>query len=157
MSTALELRQQLEPVLLPWLGQYTLANGIETPAFSVRAAGQSRAPGTTVTGVEAVLALDPTLSRSSGYRAQEGFPVWTCYLVDWSGAEDLTGAALAVIGAFPGTTYAQLSVSEDVGPTNQVRLTIPERQSMTADGRVAVGVPESGLALGTATPSVTTV
>ena len=154
MGNALTFRQQLEPVLLPWLGSYTLANGTVTPAFSVRAIGKGLAPGTTVSGVEAVLRLDPDLAPVSAYQSEEALATWTCYLVDWTGEEELTGAAQAVIDVFPGSTWSQLNVSEDVGPSNQVRLTIKQRQSLPHEPRAMIVIPAADVAFASPVPSV---
>lgn len=129
----LQLRTELETLLVDGLGVYVLPNGTETPAVSVRAPGERMTPGTTVTGVELVLIRDPDLSPIGQYTNQAAFRTWTAYLVDWNNDTDLEPLAAAVIEAYPGTTVRSVSVPEGAGPMHQLRLELQTNPVRTYD------------------------
>jgi hypothetical protein len=129
----LQLRTELETLLVNNLGVYTLANGTETPAVSVRAVGERPAAGTTVTGIELVLIRDPDLSPLDQYSNQAAFRTWTLYLVDWNNDQDLEGPAARIVEQYPGTTVSTVLVPEGVGPTHQMRLTVQTNPPKTVD------------------------
>jgi hypothetical protein len=125
------LRDSLASILSSRLGTYTLANGSTTPAIGVRAAGEPRAPGTRVTGLEAIIVKEPDLSQedtTSGLRVQykstPSFPTWTVFLIQWSGTGSAADAARVVMDTYPGSTFTTAGVPVGVGPLNQVRLSI---------------------------------
>lgn len=153
-NTVLELRAQLETALLPWLGIYTLANGATTPAMSVRGVGQGMIAGTRVSGIEAVLQLHPVLDPVRQYQDQEAIGEWSLYLVDWEGTSDLTGAAQKVIREFPASTYAELSVPEELGPSNQIKITIRPKFTMAFVSRGAAGPPAANVTIQGQVPSL---
>lgn len=150
----LEIRTQLESELLPWLGEYTFANGATTPAFSVRAVGETLPTGTRVTGIEAVLQLHPQLGPVRQYQEEEALGDWTLFLVDWSGTADLTGAAQKVIREHPGSSYVEPNLPEGLGPKNQVRMTVRPKQTVAFTPRARVDAPAAGVAVGGSVPSV---
>lgn len=154
MSAVLELRQELEAALMGWLGTYTLANGATTPAFSVRAVGEAMTAGTRVSGIEAVLQLHPALAPARQYADEQAFGEWTLYLVDWDGSHDLTGAAQKVIALYPGTTYAEIRVPESVGPSNQLRLTVRTRQTLSFTPQAGVAAPAAGVSVAGNAPTL---
>lgn len=129
----LQLRTELETLLVDNLGVYTLANGTETPAVSVRAPGERMTPGTTVTGVELIVIRDPDMTPISQYSNEAAFRRWTTVLVDWDNNTDLEPMAAAVIETYPGTTVSTVSVPEGVGPTHQMRLEIQTNPRRTYD------------------------
>lgn len=129
----LQLRTELETLLVDGLGVYVLSNGTETPAVSVRAPGERMTPGTTVSGVELVLIRDPDLSPIGQYSNQAAFRTWTTYLVDWSNATDLEPLAAAVIEHYPGTAVRPVVVPEGAGPMHQLRLEIQTNPARTYD------------------------
>jgi hypothetical protein len=122
--TILELREALETLLVDQLGTYRLANGIHTPAVSVRAVGEPMIAGTTVNGMELVIVRDPQLEPITQYQSPEAFRRWTVYLVDWDGKQDLASSAAAILRQYPGTTMQPLDVPESLGPQHQMRLDI---------------------------------
>lgn len=129
----LQLRTELETLLVDGLGVYTLPNGAETPAVSVRSSGERTTPGTTVTGVELVLLRDAALAPINQYSNQAAFRSWTLFLVDWSEEVDLEPLAAAVIEAYPGTTVDVVTVPEGAGPKHQLRLVVRTNPARTTD------------------------
>lgn len=153
-SPLLEVRSRLQPALLPWLGTYTLANGAETPAFSVRAAGENLPTGTRVSGVEAVLQLHPALGPVRQYSDEEALGIWTLFLVDWEGSADLTAAAQKVIRTFPGSTYVEPNVPEGLGPRNQVRMTLRTQTVLPFVSRAHIVPPATTVAVAGVSPGL---
>ena len=120
----LTLRTELETVLVNYLGDYTLANGAKTPAISVRAAGESLPPNTTVTGMEVVILREPELVPVRQYQREQAFSRWTLYLVDWSGDTSLQEVGGVLIAEYPGSNAVSINVPRGVGPRSQMRVDI---------------------------------
>ena len=120
----LTLRTELETVLVNYLGDYTLANGAKTPAISVRAAGESLPPNTTVTGMEVVILREPELLPVRQYQREQAFSRWTLYLVDWSGDTSLQEVGGVLIREYPGSNAVLINVPRGVGPRSQMRVDI---------------------------------
>ena len=120
----LTLRTELETVLVNYLGDYTLANGAKTPAISVRAAGESLPPNTTVTGMEVVILREPELVPVRQYSREQAFSRWTLYLVDWSGDTSLQEVGGVLIAEYPGSNAVSINVPRGVGPRSQMRVDI---------------------------------
>lgn len=120
----LTLRTELETVLVNYLGDYTLANGAKTPAISVRAAGESLPPNTTVTGMEVVILREPELVPVRQYQREQAFSRWTLYLVDWSGDTSLQEVGGVLISQYPGSNAVSINVPRGVGPRSQMRVDI---------------------------------
>lgn len=120
----LTLRTELETVLVNYLGDYTLANGAKTPAISVRAAGESLPPNTTVTGMEVVILREPELVPVRQYSNEQAFSRWTLYLVDWSGDASLQEVGGVLIREYPGSNAVLINVPRGVGPRSQMRVDI---------------------------------
>ena len=118
------LRTELETVLVDALGIYTLANGVKTPAISVRAVGESLPAGQRVSGLECVILREPELEVVRQYRKEQAIARWTVYLVDWNGDTSLNEVAGRVIWAYPGTNAVSINVPKGVGPRSQMRLDI---------------------------------
>lgn len=126
MATILTVRSQLATLLASYLGTYTLANGATTPAISVRDAGGSLAPGTTVSGIECVVMAEPLPQPVRQYREEHTIEIWTLYLVDWSGANvaRLREVAQRICWKFPGSQTFTVNVPRGVGPRNQIRVDV---------------------------------
>jgi len=120
----LTLRTELETVLVNYLGDYTLANGVKTPAISVRAAGESLPPNTAVRGLEVVILREPELVPVRQYRREQAFSRWTLYLVDWSGDTSLQEVGGVLIREYPGSNAVAINVPRGVGPRSQMRVDI---------------------------------
>jgi hypothetical protein len=120
----LTLRTELETVLVNYLGDYTLANGAKTPAISVRAAGESLPPNTTVIGMEVVILREPELVPVRQYSREQAFSRWTLYLVDWTGDTSLQEVGGVLIAAYPGSNAVLINVPRGVGPKSQMRVDI---------------------------------
>jgi len=120
----LTLRTELETVLVNYLGDYTLANGAKTPAISVRAAGESLPPNTTVSGMEVVILREPELVPVRQYRNEQAFSRWTLYLVDWTGDTSLQEVGGVLIAQYPGSNAVLINVPRGVGPRSQMRVDI---------------------------------
>lgn len=118
------LRAQVEAVLSADLGTYTLANGETTPAISVRDPGKGLAPGTRVSGLEAVIYSVPEMLPVREYQSDNAIRAWSVYLVGWGDGVDMQTASASLLANFPGADVATLSVPEDIGPRNQMRVTI---------------------------------
>lgn len=119
-----DLRTSLQTLLGSLVGTYTLANGMTTPAVSVRNTGEAMPPGTSVTGLEVIVIRDPELEPVPAYRQQEAFRRWTVYLVDWSNTGGTSRAAGNILIEYPGTTVTDVVVPEGLGPQSQKRLVI---------------------------------
>lgn len=120
----LSLRTALETTLVDVLGSYTLANGVSTPAISVRAAGESLLPGTRVSGLECVIMREPELTVVRQYQKEQAFSRWTLYLVDWDGDNSLQDVAGRLLWAYPGSNAVSIRVPKGVGPRSQMRVDI---------------------------------
>ena len=120
----LSLRTELETTLVDVLGQYTLANGQVTPAISVRGAGESLPPNTTVSGLECVIVREPELVPIRQYSDEHAFSRWTLYLVDWSGDASLQSVAGRLLWAYPGSNAVTINVPRGVGPRSQMRVDV---------------------------------
>lgn len=120
----LSLRTALETTLVDVLGSYTLANGVSTPAISVRAAGESLLPGTRVSGLECVIVREPELTVVRQYQKEQAFSRWTLYLVDWDGDTSLQDVAGRLLWAYPGSNAVSIRVPKGVGPRSQMRVDI---------------------------------
>ena len=120
----LTLRSQLALALNSYLGTYTLANGSTTQAISVRAAGDSLPPNTTVTGLECVILQEPELEVIRQYEKEHAFQRWTIYLVDWDGNTALNTVAGRLLWAYPGSNAVSITVPRSVGPRSQMRVDI---------------------------------
>ena len=129
----LQLRTELETLLVDNLGVYTLANGTKTPAVAVRAQGERTIAGTTVEGVELVLLRDPAMAPINQYGNQAAFRTWTVFLIDWNNDEQLEPLAAKVIEAYPGTAVRTVTVPEGLGPEHQLRLEIQTNPARTTD------------------------
>lgn len=117
-----DLRTQLETTLVDVLGEYTLANGVKTPAISVRAIGESLPAGQRVRGLECVIVREPQLEPVRQYRREQAISRWTVYLVDWAGDTSLLEIAEQLVYAYPGSRCATVNVPKRVGPRSQMRL-----------------------------------
>lgn len=120
----LTLRYLIVQAIDDYLGTYTLGNGTTTPALSVRQVGEGLAPGTTVTGLEVIIVTEPDLSPIRAYMNEESFRDWTIYLVGWDNTANLSTAAAELLYAFPGSTATSITVPENIGPKNQMRVSI---------------------------------
>jgi hypothetical protein len=142
----LTLRGQLATVLSPFLGLYTLANGVTTPAIAVRSAGEGLAPGSRVSGLECVILIEPDLTPVKQYQGQGALRDWTVYLTDWAGDASLNTVAGILLYTFSGSTVTRINVPERVGPKNQMQLRIPsstEAINYTPPADVSGGIPRS--------------
>lgn len=120
----LTLRYLITEAIEDYIGTYRLGNGIETPAISVRAIGEGLTPGTTVTGLEVVIVTEPDLTPIRAYKDEEALRDWTVYLVAWSADAELSQAAAELIHSFPGSRAVTIQVPENIGPKNQMRVSI---------------------------------
>jgi hypothetical protein len=120
----LTLRSGIATALTGLVGTYTLGNGSTTPAISVRDLGQGLAPGTTVSGLEVVIYKQPELVPVRQYRDEKVQTEWTVYLVGWSTAANMEAAGAALVAKYPNSDVATITMPENIGPRNQLRLTI---------------------------------
>lgn len=133
MTAILDLRTSLTTALNGLLGTYQLANGTATPAVDVRARGEGREVGTTVSGLELVIQRDPALVPIRAQESESCFMEWTAFLVEWANPSTTAAdAARVVVAAIPGCDAEIVDVPENTGPRHQVRLVI--RQSTAATG-----------------------
>jgi hypothetical protein len=125
MTTLLDFRIEIETLLDPYLGQYTLPNGVKTPAIAVREAGEGRPSGTKVDGIEVVIIREPEMIAQDQYRQKQALREWTVFLVDW-GTElySLEDVAELLIYTYPSATSRTLSVPRGLGPENQMKVQI---------------------------------
>lgn len=136
------LRDQLELTLGTLLGQYQFSNGSTTPAIAARPWGGRLPPNTAVVGLECLIIQTPEpVPIVRQYANEVAFQRWTVFLVDWTGDSKLEDATSRIIWAFPGSEVQRISVPQNVGPSNQMRIEI------TTSPAVAVVEAESGYLL----------
>jgi hypothetical protein len=140
----LDLRTELQNLLAPVLGYYTLPNGITTAALAVRSSGESLPAGTTASGLEVVLIRDPDLSPIPQYANAGAIRTWTVFLIDWSDSVDLEPVGAFLVRTYPGTSVSTLAVPRSGGPQNQMRVTL-RFPSKPVTALTAPGVYESGV------------
>lgn len=121
----LDLRLALETLLADDLGEYTLPNGITTPALAVRSEGESLPTNTKVSGLEVVVLAQPALTPVLQYEAQGTLRDWTVYLIDWDGTVAMDAVASKLLYAFAGSTTSPLAAPRQIGPKHQRALSIP--------------------------------
>jgi len=122
----LSLRETLETLLVDQLGTYTLANGVTTPAISVRAVGELSPARTTVSGLECIIRREAQLTGLVQYERSTSFRSYTIFLVNW-GDEDLGAAAEIVTRGFSDAAIRELTtltVPQGQGPQDQMRLVL---------------------------------
>lgn len=129
----LQLRTELETLLASVLGTYTLANGTEVPAVSVRSIGEGLATGTLVEGIELIIIRDPELSPVNQYMNQSASRSWILYLVDWDDTAELETVAAYIVHAYGGSTVESIPVGRGQGPQHQLRITIQADAGPTDD------------------------
>lgn len=118
------LRDDLQVLLRSQLGTYTLANGVSTPAVSVRADSESLAAGTKVNGLEVVINRHPVQDPVRQYSEEECEELWEVWLLAWNDSTVITQAAARVVKRYPGTTLQQITLPESWGPKRQVKITL---------------------------------
>lgn len=122
----LTFREELETLLADLLGTYTLANGAEVPAVSVRNTGELSPAGTVVSGLELIIQRNPRLKYVERYDTPLAFRLITVFLVSWDGS-DPTPAADLIVNAYPNavaTEVTTIDVPEGLGPQAQMRITL---------------------------------
>lgn len=122
----LTLREELETLLADDLGTYTLANGIRTPAISVRAAGEPSPARTVVSGLECIIQKQPRPTTPRQYATTSPFLSYTVFLVGWDGT-NLTPIATRITQHFASALALEvtpLQVPQGQGPQNQMRLVL---------------------------------
>ena len=134
-----ELRDGVEAVLASALGTYTLSNLATTAAIAVRPAGQGLAPGTTVTGIEAVILQDPTPIPVRQYQGELSLHEWTLFLVDWDGGNTLQQVANALVFAYPGAVVTPVQVPVGVGPRSQMQIKIRDYEAVQIELETGLG------------------
>jgi len=142
MTAILDLRTALTTALNGLLGTYTLANTTTTPAVDVRAIGEGRETGTSVTGLELVIQRDPAIVPIRAQEVESVFMEWTAFIVEWANpATTAADAARIVVAAIPGCSAEVVAVPENTGPRHQMRLVIRQASAATATDLVP-GVAE---------------
>ncbi len=121
---AKDIRRTLQMLLKDELGQYTLANGVSTPAIAVRAESERLPTGTKATGLEVVVIRYPEETPVRQYLLEPLDDFWTVWLVGWDNTADLPAATQLILTAYPGAEFQQINVPKSWGPTNQVRVTL---------------------------------
>ena len=122
MASVLDIRNQIETLLVAQLGTYTLGNGYVTPAISVRGQGEPVPGNTKVSGVEVVIIKEPSLRPVSAYNNQKAFSQWNVELLDWDGRGQLGMMAAVILDYYGGTTVTTVPVVEGAGPQARLRL-----------------------------------
>lgn len=133
MSAILDLRTALTTALNGLLGTYTLANTTTTPAVDVRAIGEGRETGTSVTGLELVIQRDPAIVPIRAQEVESVFMEWTAFIVEWANpATTAADAARIIVATIPGCSAEVVAVPENTGPRHQMRLVIRQASAATA-------------------------
>lgn len=134
------LRTAIEGALVTLVGTYTLANGVTTPAVSVRAKGQPMTAGTNVDGLEVVIQRDPeTTDRVDQYRDMESISTWVVWLAEWGYSSGSAAAAAAlIVAAIPGAAASPVPLNTG-GPINMVRVEIQDGNSTVPDAFIFDG------------------
>ena len=112
---AKDVRRTIEYLLRDELGEYTLANGVATPAIAVRAESERLPTGTKASGLEVVVIRYPEETPVRQYLLEPLDDFWTIWLVGWDNTADLTLATQLLLTAFPGTEFPADQCSEVLG------------------------------------------
>ena len=130
-------------LLTDQLGEYTLSNGVTTPAIAVRAQSERLPTGTKAVGLEVVVIRYPEEEPVRQYLLEPLDDFWTVWLVGWDNTADLPTATQLVLTAYPGAEFQQISVPKSWGPTNQVKVTL--RNPWIADSEYELKDIDGGL------------
>ena len=130
---AKDIRRTLQMLLKDELGEYTLANGVTTPAIAVRAQSERLPTGTKAVGLEVVVIRYPEEEPVRQYLLEPLDDFWTVWLVGWDNTADLPTATQIVLTAYPGAEFQQISVPKSWGPPNQVKVTLRNPWVASAD------------------------
>lgn len=122
--TVKALREDLQQLLSTYLGTYTLANGVSTPAVAVRSDSEGLPVGTKVQGLELVINRHEEISPVLQYLRADTATSWQVWLLAWSDDAKITKAAEEVVFRYPGTTAQVITLPEGWGPRRQVQLLI---------------------------------
>jgi len=133
MTALLDLRAALSDLLSSDLGTYTLANGATTPAIAVRAIGEARKTGTTVSGMELIIERDPDTIQVQTQGQSPSVYEWTIWLVSWD-ESSLAVPAAKLVAAFPNVEAEPIKVPEGSGPSNQIRISLQTGQALVVSG-----------------------
>jgi hypothetical protein len=133
MTALLDLRAALSDLLGDYLGTYTLANGATTPAIAVRAIGEARKTGTTVSGMELIIERDPDTIQVQTQGQSPSVLEWTVWLVSWD-ESSLAAPAARLVAAFPNVEAEPVRVPEGSGPSNQIRVSLQIGQTLVVSG-----------------------
>lgn len=121
------LRSQIATALADYIGQYTFVNGSTGDAIAVRREGEGIFPGTRVTGLEVIISAEPNFTPISAYRDQPAQPSYSVFLIGWPNGDPVADTATAteiMVSTFPGCEFQRLTVPENIGPTDQVRIIV---------------------------------
>jgi hypothetical protein len=133
MTALLDLRAALSDLLGDYLGTYTLANGATTPAIAVRAIGEARKTGTTVSGMELIIERDPDTIQVQTQGQSPSVLEWTVWLVSWD-ESSLAAPAARLVAAFPNVEAEPVRVPEGSGPSNQIRVSLQIGHTLVVSG-----------------------
>lgn len=120
--TIRQLREDLQALLHSELGEYTLPNGVKTPAVAVRSDNEGLASGTQVDGLELVINRHYSPDPVRQYLEEQVQDVWEVWLLAWDPSSQINEAAAHIIYEYPGTTAQVISLPEAWGPARQIRL-----------------------------------
>ena len=98
---AKDIRRTLQLLLQSQLGEYTLANGVTTPAIAVRAVSERLPTGTKAAGLEVVVIRYPEETPVRQYVDEPLDDIWTVWLVDWDNTADRKQQRKLVLDGIP--------------------------------------------------------
>jgi hypothetical protein len=121
-----ELRTQIQDILVDEIGTYALTGGTTTPAVIVLDSGDV-VSDRTVTGLEVVIRRSPISDDGKPtFDAVRAAKVWQVFLVQWNGNYTLEAAKDKLRRKFPNTRAVPIKVEKGSGIREQVSVRIPD-------------------------------
>jgi hypothetical protein len=121
-----ELRTQVQELLIDEVGTYALTGGVTTPAVIVLDSADV-VSDRTVTGLEVVIRRSPISDEGKPtFDSVRAAKVWQIFLVQWGGAYTLESAKDKLRRKFPNTRAMTVKVEKGSGVREQVSIRIPD-------------------------------
>ncbi|MBW4421782.1 MAG: hypothetical protein KME13_21610 [Myxacorys californica WJT36-NPBG1] len=121
-----ELRTQIQELLVDDVGTYALTGGVTTPAVIVLDSGDVLSDRT-VTGLEVVIRRNPISDEGKAtFDAVRAAKMWQVFLVQWGGNYTLEAAKDKLRRKFPNTRAVTVKVEKGSGVREQVSVKIPD-------------------------------
>jgi hypothetical protein len=123
---AVELRTQIQELLVDELGTYALTGGVTTPAIMALNSGDV-VSDRAVTGLEVVIRRTPISDDGKPtFDAVRAAKVWQVFLVQWGGNYTLESAKDKLRRKFPNTRMIPIKVEKGSGIREQISVRVQD-------------------------------